>query len=116
MVNPIGQASTITTVHGQDFAAKVSAGLGDLRGSSIKSFGSYRAHSFGDAIFQVFEMVASLAVLPFFIYTFFIAATFSIIFLPFAFILLPLFFVGEVMREIMHTILPWVFPDPKYRY
>lgn len=78
--------------------------------SSIRSL-RYPGTSIGRAIIQLLEGVATMMMLPFFIYTFFIASM-SIVFLPLMMVLVPFVIVGDLMHEILHTILPWVFPDP----
>ena len=85
----------------------------EIYSSSIRSMKS--RHRIGETIMQMVETFAMLAMLPFFIYTFFLASV-SLIFLPVLLILIPFIIVGDLMREILHTILPWIFPDPRYRY
>jgi|GEM_PF-2871871 len=80
--------------------------------SSLRSM-RYPGTSIGRAITQLLEGFATMMMLPFFIYTFFIASM-SIVFLPLMIVFVPFIIVGDLMREILHTILPWVFPDPRF--
>ncbi|NGX47248.1 MAG: hypothetical protein K1000chlam3_00621 [Chlamydiae bacterium] len=89
------------------------AQMKEIYSNSICSLKS--RHRIGETIMQMVETFAMLALLPFFIYTFFLASV-SLIFLPVLLILIPFVIMGDLVREILHTFLPWIFPDPRYRY
>ncbi|MDN3507189.1 MAG: hypothetical protein P0S96_08170 [Simkaniaceae bacterium] len=99
--------SSVSSSKSRDVAPK------QIYGSSIQSM-RYPGTRLGRAINQLVESFAMMMLLPFFIYTFFIASV-SLLFLPVLVVFVPFIIIGDLFREILHTVLPWIFPDPRFR-
>lgn len=110
-INPVASHS-VSSISGAK-QRPVAPALKEVYGSSIQSM-RYPGTKIGRALIQMFEGFAMMMMLPFFIYTFFIASM-SLFFLPVLIVLVPFIIIGDLVREILHTILPWIFPDPRFR-
>ncbi len=66
----------------------------------------------GGAIISVIQTLGMLAILPTFIYTFFVAGL-SLLYMPVAFVMIPILLMGDTIPELLHTVLPWLFSKPE---
>lgn len=85
----------------------------DLYSSTLMSARN-RPLSLGEFVGQLLETAALLAMLPFFIFIFFVASTWLLLF-PVFMIFIPLMIINELMWEMLHAILPCFFPHPGHR-
>lgn len=110
-IHPVSHRG-VSSISGQAQRAS-SPKLREVYGSSITSM-RYPGTSIGRALNQLIEGFAMMMLLPFFIYTFFIASV-SLFFLPVLIVFVPFIIIGDLFREILHTVLPWIFPDPRFK-
>lgn len=88
----------------------------NIKNSHSSTLQSMRKSTFrmGDIIGQFLETAALLALLPFLVFTFFIAST-SFLLLPVFVFLFPLLIINDLLWEMLHAILPCFFPHPGHR-
>lgn len=79
--------------------------------SSIRTL-KEKPKKFGEAIISVIQTAGMLAILPAFIYTFFVAGV-SLLYMPVAFVMIPIVLMGDTIPELLHTVLPWIFSKPE---
>jgi len=103
------QAKTISSTS-QAGTARVSVDQSTYQ-SSIRTL-KEKPKKLGEAIISVIQTAGMFAILPAFIYTFFVAGV-SLLYMPVAFVMVPVLLMGDTIPELLHTVFPWLFSKPE---